>query len=502
MVFAEGDTVAGRYRLVRLLGEGGMGRVYLAQRNEMGGHVALKLLRSDIDLPATSIERFRREAQAAAQLKSESVVRVLDMGVTGDGTPFIVMERVSGKTLAQHLVDHGPLELARAVDIVIDVCAVLAEAHAHGIIHRDIKSSNIALTKRPDGTELVKVLDFGIAKTEEKPTEQKLTQQGTILGTPPYMSPEQFTGKALDTRSDVYSLAVVAYEMLAGRLPFEADTPWEWATQHMTAQPFPFEATPMGNQVPAKMRNAIMRGMSKDREQRPQNVRDFYEDVTLGAGPRLSIVANAPRNSSSMPGLAMGPSTGQIASSQAGGTQMGQAAYGAQQPPGTAADAQYAQSPGGMGPGGSMPGIAAPPPTQRKKGGGAGIFIAIGAVVLLGVSAVGVYFLTQDDETSAKTTTSGKPSGSAVAAPTSPPTGSGPQASPSAVPDSSTKPAATAPATRPTATPRGENIDHCCRGAKPRDRNACQSIAQRVKSGQTTKEQAKPQLRAMGIQCN
>ena len=111
-VFAEGDTVAGRYRLVRLLGEGGMGRVYLAQRSEMGGHVALKILRSDVDLPATSIERFRREAQAAAQLKSESVVRVLDMGVTDDGTPFIVMERVSGKTLAQNLGDHGPLELS------------------------------------------------------------------------------------------------------------------------------------------------------------------------------------------------------------------------------------------------------------------------------------------------------------------------------------------------------------------------------------------------------
>jgi len=499
-----GKLIANRYRVIEVIGEGGMGRVYSGEQ-QMGTKVrkvAIKTLLSQFAKDPQTVGRFMRECGTISELEHPNTIKVYDFGqIEGTQELYVAMEFLPGQSLEQALLT-GALQPERVDRILGQVCGSLAEAHEKGIVHRDLKPANIFLTTRAGEEDYVKVLDFGIAKTEEKPTEQKLTQQGTILGTPPYMSPEQFTGKALDTRSDVYSLAVVAYEMLAGRLPFEADTPWEWATQHMTAQPFPFEATPMGNQVPAKMRNAIMRGMSKDREQRPQNVRDFYEDVTLGAGPRLSIVANAPRNSSSMPGLAMGPSTGQIASSQAGGTQMGQAAYGAQQPPGTAADAQYAQSPGGMGPGGSMPGIAAPPPTQRKKGGGAGIFIAIGAVVLLGVSAVGVYFLTQDDETSAKTTTSGKPSGSAVAAPTSPPTGSGPQASPSAVPDSSTKPAATAPATRPTATPRGENIDHCCRGAKPRDRNACQSIAQRVKSGQTTKEQAKPQLRAMGIQCN
>src|SRR6185437_5261943 len=145
--------------------------------------------------------------------------------------------------------------------------------------------------------DYVKVLDFGIAKHDEQHAkqEEKLTQQGTVLGTPPYMSPEEFKGTTLDARSDIYALGVVAYEMLTGRLPFDADTPWLWATQHMTAQPFPFETLPLGSQVPTKMRAAVMRALAKDAGHRQQSVMEFYDEFTMGA-PRVSV-GSGPRSS-------------------------------------------------------------------------------------------------------------------------------------------------------------------------------------------------------------
>src|SRR5690606_35847192 len=148
----------------------------------------------------------------------------------------------------------------RVVHVVQQICGSLEEAHRNGTVHRDLKPDNVMLTTRADQPHFAKVLAFGIAKRREArdaAQEKKLTQQGMVLGTPPYMSPEQFTGKELDARSDIYSLGVMIYEMLTGRLPFAAETPWQWATQHMTAQPFPFETHPMGAQVPAAMKAAV-----------------------------------------------------------------------------------------------------------------------------------------------------------------------------------------------------------------------------------------------------
>jgi eukaryotic-like serine/threonine-protein kinase len=149
------------------------------------------------------------------------------------------------------------------------------------------------LTNRAGETDFVKVLDFGIAARTESADAQKeakLTQQGMVLGTPPYMSPEQFTGKALDARSDIYSLSVMAYEMLTGKLPFDAETPWQWATQHMTAQPIPFEVSAPSKSVPEGMRRAILKGLSKDREQREASAREFFTD--LSDGGRMTVEAN------------------------------------------------------------------------------------------------------------------------------------------------------------------------------------------------------------------
>lgn len=291
--FAVGDVIAGRYRLLRLLGEGGMGRVYLAEQNELGGHVAIKILRADVELPGSSIERLRREAQAASRLKSESVVRVLDLGWAAHGTPYFVMERVAGKTVARHLEEHGPFDLARAADIVIDVCAALAEAHALGIIHRDIKASNLALTKRPDGTELVKVLDFGIAK-QTAPSVTSLTETAALLGSPKYMSPDHIRdARSVGPRDDLWSVTVLLQEMTTGGLPFEAFTlPGLFAK--IIADP-PTPARSLRPELPEAFEALLTKALSKDPAQRFADAAELAEALAPFASPEGAVRAGRVR---------------------------------------------------------------------------------------------------------------------------------------------------------------------------------------------------------------
>ena len=243
-----GQVIGGRYRITGVLGEGGMGIVYVAEQ-QMGStlrKVAVKTLHPHLSQDPSVLARFHRECGTVAQLEHPNTIKFYDFGATADGTLYIAMEFVKGKSLMD-VIEEGPIAPARTLKIMKQVCGALDEAHKLGIIHRDLKPENIILTDRAGETDFVKVLDFGIAartESSDAQKEQKLTQQGMVLGTPPYMSPEQFTGKELDARSDIYSLGVMSYEMLTGRLPFEADTPWQWATQHMTAQPIPFDAAP------------------------------------------------------------------------------------------------------------------------------------------------------------------------------------------------------------------------------------------------------------------
>src|SRR6187549_4057496 len=267
-----GQLIGGRYRVTGVLGEGGMGIVYVGEQ-QMGStvrKVAIKTLHAHLSKDPSVIARFHRECGTVAQLEHPNTIKFYDFGSTADGTLYIAMEFVAGKPLSDVLA-QGPLSVERTIKIMRQVCGALDEAHMQGIIHRDLKPENVILTARAGETDFVKVLDFGIAARSESADaqrEQKLTQQGMVLGTPPYMSPEQFTGKALDRRSDIYSLGVMAYEMLTGQLPFEADTPWQWATEHMTAQPRPFEAVATGGSIPSAMRAAIMKALAKDPEQR------------------------------------------------------------------------------------------------------------------------------------------------------------------------------------------------------------------------------------------
>ncbi len=364
-----GKLIGGRYRVTGVLGEGGMGIVYVGEQ-QMGStvrKVAIKTLHAHLSKDPSVLARFHRECGTVAQLEHPNTIKFYDFGSTDDGTLYIAMEFVAGHSLADVLL-KGPLSPERVIKIMRQVCGALDEAHMQGIIHRDLKPDNLVLTDRAGETDFVKVLDFGIAARTESADaqkEQKLTQQGMVLGTPPYMSPEQFTGKALDSRSDIYSLGVMTYEMLAGRLPFDADTPWQWATQHMSVQPIPFEVSAPAKNIPDGMRKAVLRALSKKKEDRQPTAREFFAE--LSDGGRMTVESH--------PDVGANPS--------------GTAAM-AQVPDFNAPPSPMMNAP--MSP----PVMAGVPPSpmtsgrNNKSGGGKGLVIGLGAVGGVLLIAIGV----------------------------------------------------------------------------------------------------------------
>ncbi|MEB2322960.1 MAG: protein kinase, partial [Sorangiineae bacterium] len=277
-----GQMLGGRYLVRRVIGEGGMGVVYEADQR-MGSHlrkVAIKTLLPELSHDHTLVSRFYRECGTVSQLEHPNTIRFYDFGETPDGALYIAMEYVDGVALTD-VLGRGPMPVPRALDILRQVCGALEEAHGLGIVHRDLKPDNIILTERAGDPDFVKLLDFGIA-TRTGPAgdrQTKLTQQGTVLGTPPYMSPEQLAGEPLDGRSDLYSLAVIAYEMLTGQLPFVADSPWQWAHKHMTEPPRPLGTFP-GLEFPPSVVFAVMRALAKNRDDRPSTALEFYRELT------------------------------------------------------------------------------------------------------------------------------------------------------------------------------------------------------------------------------
>ena len=222
-----GDIIDGKYRIVRLIGEGGMGAVFEARHTSIGRRVALKFLLARLTKHPEYLARFLREAQAAGAVGSEHIVAVTDLGSAPDGTPYLVMEYLEGEELADVLRREGPMDPARAVRLIIQVCRGLGAAHRQNIVHRDLKPENLMLTRREDGAEWVKLLDFGIAKVRDALAAEQgqLTSASAFLGTPHYMAPEQIEGAAnVDHRADVYSTGVVLFEMLTGATPFRANS--------------------------------------------------------------------------------------------------------------------------------------------------------------------------------------------------------------------------------------------------------------------------------------
>ncbi len=545
-----GKTVGGRYRIMGILGEGGMGRVYNGEQ-QMGTSVrkvAVKTLLSQFAKDPQTVARFMREVGTVSELEHPNTIKVYDFGqIEGSGELYIAMELLQGQSL-DDLVAGGQSVPPERVDRILgQVCGSLQEAHDKGIVHRDLKPANIFLTTRAGEEDVVKVLDFGIAKRDSKDSkqEQKLTQQGTILGTPPYMSPEQFTGKELDPRSDIYSLGVVVYEMLTGRLPFEADTPWQWMTQHMSAQPFPFETIPMTANVPHKMKQAVMRALAKDPGQRPQTARDFFEELTLG-GMRMSVVGLGSGGVGSMPSppttALSAPSGGGV---RAGGTQMGEPLF-PDPPQGGAGKTmgfdpmqgapmggpQYAiaQAPVPTGGGQVYP---TPPQRQQKSGGGGLVIGAIVGMVALGAGVGGFLWwrgqqsasASDDDgtvklptakptatETAATSTTAtATATETAVATPSASSSGSGSASATASAVASASASATTTTTTTATTTATVSStvhkpqpgIDSCCaRQRKANDKRLCNRINAGIKNGTIDRAAGLGTLRGQGVNCS
>jgi len=269
-VFAPGSILAGKYRIEQVLGEGGMGMVVAATHIGLGTHVALKFLHPHLVGNQGLMERFMREARASAQLRSEHVCRVSDVGQFEDGTAYIVMELLQGTDLARMLRARGTLPPQQAVDYLLQACLGIAEAHAMRIVHRDLKPANLFVTQRPDGTALVKVLDFGVAKAPQE-GNFSLTQTANVMGSPGYMSPEQLrSSKEADARSDIWSLGVTLYELLGGRPPWHADSITE-LTLRIAMDPLP----PLPPRVPPELGAVLAKSMEKDPNGRYQNVAAF-----------------------------------------------------------------------------------------------------------------------------------------------------------------------------------------------------------------------------------
>jgi serine/threonine protein kinase len=281
-----GSTIACKYRIYAKLGSGGMGAVYRAQRTMIGDDVAIKILHFNQN-ESPEAERFRREARAAARLKHAHAVSIFDFGISDDGRQYLVMELVEGESLRQLIKQQGRLSPAFAAEIISQVCAALDEAHRQNIVHRDIKPDNIVVDLRGAKPE-VTVLDFGIAKL--RGDSATLTQTGSVLGTPHYMSPEQCLGEELDGRSDIYSLGIVLYEMLAGVVPFNLPISTAVVVQHVNqAPPSPRSLNP---DIPWSVERAVLHALEKRPEARPSTPGAFAAELTAavensGAGPAV-----------------------------------------------------------------------------------------------------------------------------------------------------------------------------------------------------------------------
>ncbi len=281
-----GEVLGGKYRVDRVLGVGGMGVVVAAHHIQLDERVALKFLLPEALRNPAALARFEREARAAVKIKSEHVARVTDVGRLESGAPYMVMEYLDGIDLADWLAQRGPLPLEQAVDFILQACEAIAEAHALGIVHRDLKPANLFCVRRADGQLSIKVLDFGISKvTTPGNSGHEMTRTSAMLGSPLYMSPEQMqSSKGVDVRTDIWSLAVIFYELVAGRVPFNAESVTELAVKIVTEPAPPLRA--FRSDMPPALERVLATCMEKEREKRYQTVGELAVALRDFGSPR------------------------------------------------------------------------------------------------------------------------------------------------------------------------------------------------------------------------
>jgi serine/threonine-protein kinase len=300
-----GRVIAGRFTVLGRLGAGAMGTVYRAKQARIGREVAIKILRSDRALDEASRARFLREARANSLLTSPNTVTVFDFGADDGGDFYLAMELLEGESLGQRIRRKGRIDAAASVDTARQALRSLAEAHAKGIVHRDLKPDNLFYARsrtQASVEEIVKVLDFGVAKMIHADAELAMnaveTQAGTVFGTPRYMSPEQAQGRVLDTRSDLYSLGVILYQMLTGRPPFTDDDAVVVMARHIKTPPRPMSEAAPDAAIPPELEAVVMRALSKDPELRPETAEAMSAELAHAldlAGPAASTISSGVR---------------------------------------------------------------------------------------------------------------------------------------------------------------------------------------------------------------
>lgn len=296
-----GQRIAERYLVIRKLGEGGMGDVYLGEHEEIEKRLALKVLKHEYTTRTDVVARFKQEAISASRIKHPNVVDVFDFGQLEDGRFFLAMELLEGKDLADVLADEGVLSPERGLSIAMQMCRALVAAHAKGVVHRDLKPENVFLSVTEDGTEVVKLVDFGIAKLRDvtkdgaQAERRKLTKTGMIFGTPEYMAPEQAAGRNVDDKVDVYATGIILFEMFAGRVPFTGETFMAVLTAHMTDPVPSIRDFHPKSQVSEALQKAIYRALAKKPTDRHPSMAAFAEALAHTPEAQADAVLRLPK---------------------------------------------------------------------------------------------------------------------------------------------------------------------------------------------------------------
>jgi serine/threonine-protein kinase len=313
-----GELLEGKYRLEQVLGAGSVGVVVAAIHEQLGERVAIKFLKPEFAAEEAMVRRFLREARSAVRIKSEYVARVLDVGMTAAGVPYIVMECLVGSDAAAHLAKEGPMAIDTAIEVILQACEAVAEAHCLGIVHRDLKPANLFLTQRADGSPMVKVLDFGTAKIAAANPNLRLTASHSMMGSPMYMSPEQITdAKLADVRSDVWQLGLCLHELLTGSCPFVGRSLSELVVA-VKINP-PASLTAARSDAPPLLEDVILRCLQKDPNRRTPDVATFAKELLPLVATRrgaVSIETIVGMEHGALAAAELGPSSGYLRGSQ------------------------------------------------------------------------------------------------------------------------------------------------------------------------------------------
>ena len=328
-----GTTVAGRYKVIKLLGEGGMGQVYLAEHSAIEKRIALKVLRAEYAHKGEIVTRFQQEAISASRIKHPNVLDVFDFGQLENGCFYLAMEFLEGNDLADELQRARVLTAPRALPIAMQICRALAAAHAKGVVHRDMKPENVFLQRTGDGEEIVKIVDFGIAQLKPSneeaaaaSTHRRLTRTGMIFGTPEYMAPEQASGKHADLRCDVYAVGIILYELFTGTVPFTGETFLGVLTKHLNETPPSMRSVYPDLQLSPELEGVVLRALAKDPLQRYQTMTELAQGLAstpegqyAGLRGPYSQVAGDGRASALPMGASPNPTAQQFVANPTGG---------------------------------------------------------------------------------------------------------------------------------------------------------------------------------------